>query len=312
MSTRKSGRNAAKAPVKYTSSASGSDFETSKPKKTSRTKTQVPAAKKRKSPPADSVAPPKRRRKDPETLAAEHTSKVQVQEEKAQKQEWKKNWGTWLEDNAIPDEARVLDGEVAEEDAVTQTECLKSYGLKAGELVTLRHAEKPGMYGNTTKSFVASEVRELAWRKYGMLAGMTAEADILQRGEELWKEEHKDDAEVLTQKKKKEQTPKQKWIAYIAEHAVSKDDGDDGKLADEPEIAITQTDCKSKYNLTPQDLACLPYFPKKNAAYGNTMKLFKESEARTLAFRKCAVLAGVEEDDELVLLKRGEELHGGE
>jgi hypothetical protein len=38
--------------------------------------------------------------------------------------------------------------------------------------------------------------------------------------------------------------------------------------------------------------------------------LFKEAEVKTLAYRKAAVLEGVEED-EVELLKKGEEILGG-
>jgi hypothetical protein len=55
-------------------------------------------------------------------------------------------------------------------------------------------------------------------------------------------------------------------------------------------------------------LAVLPYFPKPNPKYGNTTKLFKESEVKSLAYRKHAVIAGVEEDDEGALLEKGREL----
>lgn len=102
----------------------------------------------------------------------------------------------------------------------------------------------------------------------------------------------------------KEKTPKQKWAAYVEAHTVSSPDS----LKDEPEEAINQTDCKTKYSLLPGDLAVLPYFPKPNPKYGNTTKLFKESEAKTLAYRKAAVLGGVDDGDEAAMLEKGKEL----
>jgi hypothetical protein len=109
-----------------------------------------------------------------------------------------------------------------------------------------------------------------------------------------------------TEKPAKEKTPKQKWSAYISAHAVA----DDENLTEEPAEAVNQTDSKSKYDLTPKDLACLPFFPKKNPAYGNTMKLFQNSEVARLAFKKAAILAGVADDgdEEEVLLKKGKEI----
>lgn len=108
-------------------------------------------------------------------------------------------------------------------------------------------------------------------------------------------------------KKEKVKTPKQTWSAYITTRAL--DDG--AKLTEEPSEAISQTDSKKKYNLTPQDLGCLPHFPRENAAYGKTLKLFNESEVRDLVYRKTAVLAGVEDSIEEDLLGIGKELFEG-
>ena len=76
-------------------------------------------------------------------------------------------------------------------------------------------------------------------------------------------------------------------------------------MTEEPETAINQSDSKTKYSLTPGDLAVLPYFPKPNPKYGNTTKLFKESEVKTLAYRKAAVVGGVGEEDDAALLEKG-------
>jgi hypothetical protein len=119
---------------------------------------------------------------------------------------------------------------------------------------------------------------------------------------------HKDDPkeeQAKPDKKKapKAKTPKQKWTAYVEAHTVASPDS----LKEEPEEAINQSDCKTKYSLLPADLAVLPHFPKPNQKYGNTTKLFKESEVKTLAYRKAAVLGDVDEEDG-ELLEKGKAL----
>lgn len=61
--------------------------------------------------------------------------------------------------------------------------------MKANELVTLQHFEKPNQYGGQTKLFLAEDVKKVAFQKYGLLAGLTDEQEILNKGQELWKEE---------------------------------------------------------------------------------------------------------------------------
>jgi hypothetical protein len=78
-------------------------------------------------------------------------------------------------------------------------------------------------------------------------------------------------------------------------------------LTETPPESINQSDCKTKYNLVPADLVVLNFFPKPNPKYGNTTKLFNEDEVKELAYRKTAVLAGVEGKDEEVL-EKGKEL----
>jgi hypothetical protein len=115
-------------------------------------------------------------------------------------------------------------------------------------------------------------------------------------GKRLTISRHKDDPKEDPKKKEKvpkEKTPKQKWTAYLESHATDNAEA----LKEEPEDAINQSDCKPRYKLLPADLAILPYFPKPNQKYGNTTKLFKESEVKTLAYRKAAVLGGVDEED---------------
>jgi hypothetical protein len=124
--------------------------------------------------------------------------------------------------------------------------------------------------------------------------------------------ENKDGKEKSTKKAEKPKTSKQKWTAYIESRARSPPD----TLEEEPERSINQSDSRSKYSLMPADLAVLSHFPKPNPKYGNTTKLFNEDEVRSLAYRKSAVVGGVEEEDEEKLLERGEEMwreqHEGE
>ncbi|KAI4670323.1 uncharacterized protein J4E79_000604 [Alternaria viburni] len=344
MSTRKSSR-ATKA-VKYTSASEGSDFEDKKrkPRKTTTGTPKRPTKRTKAVPNATTVsgkkAPmnakrpaesdddessheaaailppkPKRQKKDPETLAQEAREKKMLEEE--------------------PDK----------EESITQTDALKKYGLKKEELTSLlRYEKKNPLYGGTMKLFLEENVRELGFRKMGMLEGVEGgDEEILRRGEEIWQAEHKDDPKseddskptkvkkadksTPTKEKKdtsakpekskkeaptkptkptKEKTPKQKWSAYISAHTLAAD----SNLTEEPSDVINQTECKNKYSLTPQDLACLSFFPKKNPVYGKIMKLFQESEVKKLAYVKTAVLAGVEDDgkDEGALMKEGRKI----
>ncbi|KAI4651224.1 uncharacterized protein J4E78_007915 [Alternaria triticimaculans] len=369
MSTRKSGR-ATKA-VKYTSASEGSDFEDKKrkPRKTSTATPKKPGPTKRtKAAPnattvsgkkalmnpkrpaesdndddnasANETAPkPKRQKKDPETLANEaHEKQV-----KADKALHKQNWQDWLAAHTV--EGEMLEEEPDKEESITQTDALKKYGLKKEELTSLlRYEKKNPLYGGTMKLFIKDNVKELCFRKMGMLEGVQGgDGEVLRKGEEIWQAEHKDDPETEneakstkvkkadkstpTKEKKdapakpekskkeapakptkptKEKTPKQKWSAYISSHTLAAD----SNLTEEPSDVINQTECKNKYSLTPQDLACLSFFPKKNPVYGKIMKLFHESEVKKLAYVKTAVLAGVEDDgeDEGALVKEGKKI----
>jgi len=119
-------------------------------------------------------------------------------------------------------------------------------------------------------------------------------------------EKSKKEAPAKPAKPTKDKTPKQKWSAYISAHTLAAD----SNLTEEPSDVINQTECKNKYSLTPQDLACLSFFPKKNPVYGKIMKLFEESEVKKLAYVKTAILAGVEDDgkDEGALVKEGRKI----
>lgn len=190
MTGRRSARAAVQAPVKYTSDSDDSDFTTKKTKKSSKKTTPAltkKGTKRSQSPNGEAEKTIKRRKKSPETLAAELTEKSKKQEEKAEKLKVKQRWENWLSENDVS--GKLLDTEPQREDCVTQTDAQKQYGLKANELVTLKHFEKANQYGGQTKLFLAEDVKKVAFRKYGLLSGLTEESEILKKGEELWKEE---------------------------------------------------------------------------------------------------------------------------
>ncbi|KAF3050726.1 hypothetical protein E8E11_006283 [Didymella keratinophila] len=317
MTGRRSARAAAKAPVKYTSDSESSTFGDEKRKRSTKkaTATRKKGAKRSQSPDGEAEKTPKRRKKAPETLAAELKEKSKIQEEKAAKQQAKQRWEEWLSKNDVS--GKLLDIEPERDDTVTQTDAHKQYDLKANELVTLEHFEKRNQYGGQTKLFLATEVKKVAIRKYGLLAGFTEEPEALDKGEELWnewKEKHADVAPATSKKPKKEgvandtpkkpKTHKQKWVAYVEEHNVG-----DEKLSEEPRESINQTDSKTQFQLLPGDLLCLPHFPKPNPKYGNTTKLFNRADVKTLAYRKAATIDGVEEGENIdEFLEKGKKL----
>lgn len=109
---------------------------------------------------------------------------------------------------------------------------------------------------------------------------------------------------MLKDTPKKPKTPKQKWSAYVEAHNIG-----DEKLSEEPEESINQTDSQTHFQLLPGDLACLPHFPKPNPKYGNTTKLFKRADVKTLAYSKAATINGVEEGENTdKFLEKGKEL----
>ena len=188
MTGRRSARAAAKAPVKYTSDSENSAFGDKKRKRSTKKTTATPktGTKRSQSPDGEAEKTPKRRKKSPETLAAEHKETSRVQEEKAAKQQAKQRWEEWLSKNDVS--GKLLDAEPEHDDTVTQTDAHKQYDLKANELVTLEHFEKRNQYGGQTKLFLATDVKKVAIRKYGLLAGFSKEPEVLEKGEELWNE----------------------------------------------------------------------------------------------------------------------------
>jgi hypothetical protein len=184
MSSRRSGR--AKAPVKYTSDSDDSDFGNKKPRKSKTTTISKKRSAKDETPAAD-AAPKKRTKKDPEQLAAD----AAAAQTKADKASHKQAWESWLKEHEIAEDERLLDEEPEKEISITQTDAGKKYGVKKEELGVLKHFEKRNpnpLYKNDIKLFLESEVKELGWRKAGMLAGEEGE-EAMEKGEEIWREE---------------------------------------------------------------------------------------------------------------------------
>lgn len=317
MSTRKSSRS--KGPVRYTSDTEGSDYATKKPSKSNKKDATTPKkASTKRSAPSNPTQPPKRQKKDPAALAADLHDKASAQDAKAAKTAHKQAWETWQ--SAHNAKGALLEDEPSRETSITQTDAAKKYGLKPAELGSLKHFEKKNSYGGVMKLFVEEEVKRLAWRKLGMLDGVEGgDEEVLARGEELWEEEfgdvviekakprekngEKSEASGVAKEEKK-QSPKQKWGAYVAANAVDKEQ----HLDAEPKSPVNQTECKKKYGLAPADLGLLSYF-EKSGAYGKTVHMYDEGEVKKLAWKKCAVLDGVElEEGDAKLLKKGKKV----
>lgn len=190
MSARRSIRT--KAAVKYTSDSEGSEFGAPKARKATPKKSASTTPRKTPKRPVSqdiSAATPtyKRAKKDPETIAAELREKAAEQDAKAMKQKSKANWEEWMMKNDV--NGKMLHTEPDKDEAITQTDCLKKYGLKKEELGSLLHFEKKNpLYGGTMKLFIELHVQKLAFRRFGMLAGFTDDKDILAHGEKQWEE----------------------------------------------------------------------------------------------------------------------------
>lgn len=188
MSTRRSGR--AKAPVKYTSDSEGSDYGSSKTRK-SNTKSTPEKRTNGTNHDAVTSSPAKRTKKDPSVVAAEHRAKAAAADEKASKAAHKKAWDEWVTAHDVG--GKLLDDEPAREESITQTDGLKKYGLKKEDLAVLKHFEKKNpnpLFKNAIKLFFEEEVKVLGYRKAGMLAGVEGKnEEVLKQGEEIWREE---------------------------------------------------------------------------------------------------------------------------
>lgn len=66
------------------------------------------------------------------------------------------------------------------------------------------------------KLFLKYEVQELAFRKLGMLAGGESEAEVLAKGEEIWKKEFGHDEDEEDKKPKPEPVRKEEKAAVPA------------------------------------------------------------------------------------------------
>lgn len=180
MSARRSGRS--KAPVRYTSdSDGGSDFGDKKSNKKA-------APKKRTKTEPDT--PKKRTKKDPQVLAAEHKEKAAAHESKASKAAHKQAWDTWVDAHSAND--ALLDDEPGKDVSITQTDAGKKYGLKKEDMVVLKHFEKRHpVHNNTMKLYLENEVKELGFRKLGVLEGENGAGDkAIEVGEGIWMEQY--------------------------------------------------------------------------------------------------------------------------
>ncbi|KAJ4357315.1 uncharacterized protein N0V89_001890 [Didymosphaeria variabile] len=129
-----------------------------------------------------------------ERKKAEEAEKKIKREQRAQKKTWKKDWEAFVEAHDVHGET-VDWAEDEEKEGITQTDAGKVYGLKASELVCLKHHPRFNFkFGNTTKLFDEEEVRRMAWRKVAMLAGVqgggTAEEEdaLIAKGKKMWED----------------------------------------------------------------------------------------------------------------------------
>ncbi|KAI8938030.1 hypothetical protein NX059_005704 [Plenodomus lindquistii] len=345
MTPRKSGR--AKAAVKYHSGSEGSDFSAQrgrkgkKPRKggkKEKSSLESRMTKKRSAPDAEDTTPTntttaaaasssKRQKKEPKsTTAGKDTTNMPFQRIKLSP--YQSVWGAWVSSHSV--EGALLDAEPDKEVAITQSNVLKKYGLRKEELTSLKHFEKKNpLYGGVMRLYLEEELKVLVFRKLGILDGVAVdkEGEVLRRGEELWKEKDEQGksgepaaaaaaaaAEAkgdngkeakIAEELEKVRMGKELWAVYLAQHTLEYA----ASLPEEPEKdkAINQTAAKEQHGLNPEDLAVLPYFPKKNNLYKNVSKIFVAADVSDLALRKRAVMAGSEGDDRELLI-RGREL----
>lgn len=122
--------------------------------------------------------------------------------------------------------------------------------------------------------------------------------------------EKKAEKEAAAAKKNEEKQRKEIWRVWI----INNDAGDERFKADPKEHdTLTQTNCKTYYGVTPEELKTLAHdevFNSHNPKMPG--KIFKREEVQRLAFRKSAVMAGVEEKDDEELVKQGRAIFEGE
>lgn len=184
MSARRSGR--AKAPVKYTSDSEGSDFGNKKPRKTKATpKKRAKAEVEEDDEPSPAAAaapsPTKRAKKDADVTPAA--------QDKALKSQRKVAWESYVKAHDV--DGALLGEEPAREESITQTDSIKKYCIKKEDLVVLKHFEKKNpnpVFKNTIKLFVEEDVKQLGFRKLGVLDGKEGN-EAVKRGGDIWAEE---------------------------------------------------------------------------------------------------------------------------
>jgi hypothetical protein len=121
--------------------------------------------------------------------------------------------------------------------------------------------------------------------------------------------EKKSEKEAAAAKKNEEKQRKETWRVWV----INNDAGDERFEADTEHDTLTQTNCKKYYGVTPEELKTLAHdevFNSHNPKMPG--KIFKRSEVQRLAFRKSAILAGVEEKDDEELVEQGRAIFEGE
>lgn len=184
MSARRSGR--AKAPVKYTSDSEGSDFSNKKPRKPKATpkKRAKSEAEEDKEPSPAAAAPSSTKR------AKRDADPTPAAQDKALKSQRKATWESYLKAHDV--DGALLSEEPAREESITQTDSVKKYGIKKEDLVVLKYFEKKNpnpVFKNTIKLYVEEDVKELGFRKLGVLDGKDDGGDAVERGGEIWGKE---------------------------------------------------------------------------------------------------------------------------
>jgi hypothetical protein len=122
--------------------------------------------------------------------------------------------------------------------------------------------------------------------------------------------EKRAEKEAASAKKNQQKQCKEIWRVWV----INNDAGDERFKADPTEHdTLTQTNCKKFYGVTPEELKTLAHdevFNSHNPKMPG--KIFKREQVQRLAFRKSAVLAGVEEKDDEELVKKGKVIFEGE
>jgi hypothetical protein len=169
--------------------------------------------------------------------------------------------------------------------------------VDANEEAGSASAARPAKRSRTTKT--PAQITEAAADK----AKLAQEKLEKKAAKEAAAAEKKVLKDAATAKKAEEKQRKEKWRVWI----INNDAGDKRFKADPADHeTLTQTNCKALYGVTPEELKTLAHdevFNSHNPKMPG--KVFKKEEVQQLAFRKSAVLAGVEEDNDEELVKQG-------